>query len=156
MEPVRKEIKDMDNSTKDMLCNLYEFIDRWNGSRDDIDFTATGILKAKIILSNGINPNEAFINRFLLELDVIKKLSENRPTKTFELTKKRYKMVESTELKKDHSGKEYAIKVSTKVEDEPEITIRTFKYYDEEKMEDVISIGTRYYDNSKEITQIIE
>ncbi len=144
-------LNNLNDGTKDMLCDIYEYIDKWKDSSEPwakvIDFTPSGIHFAKCNTQYYNATSEKFINKFHQNLDLIKVLVDNRPTKTFRFTKKQY----SKETKFTTDTRYGRREQITTIEIEPLIKIITFKYYNEREMEHHISINQRQFDSNKEI-----
>jgi hypothetical protein len=66
-------------SVKDMVCNLYEYIEKHSKRVDYINFTKEGIFMARSTMSIFGTASQNFVDRVYYNLDKIKVLVDARP-----------------------------------------------------------------------------
>jgi hypothetical protein len=81
-----KEFKEFAPTLKDMLCRLYNYIERWSKERSYISFTEQGLYMATSAIEITGRCSEKYANIFLANLDQIKTLAEAQPNTKVEIT----------------------------------------------------------------------
>jgi hypothetical protein len=82
----KKEFKEFTPTLKDMLCRLYNYIERFRKERTYISFTEEGLYMATSAIEITGRCSEKYAKIFLANLDQIKTLTELQPITTLEIT----------------------------------------------------------------------
>ncbi len=122
-------------SVKDMVCRIYNYIEVWKEKSDIIDFTPSGIQWACHTLSHTGLRGDKFVQRFYQNLDHIKNLVDNVPTKTVRYW---YEWNAGSKRYNSHGFKCEEVEFGYCTWD-----VKTFKFYDQQKMGHEIHKNTR-------------